>query len=217
MDTHQLYFGSRLKFILTNVQRTCRAWHELIRVSPQIQQALFLKPVYYQLKDRRQPKKNPVLADTIIQYLADQCPGIEINKISRQFDPWPPAKLAAYRREEANWRKMFSQQPPGSWEGDFADYTPASYRWRSRFYGSWLDGKHYNNGEDECACGCVGGCGCQEHFEALRASFCPTRTDNILVRMGDIERALVICSGLKPLVSRSSFFFLKSIPLLTCR
>lgn len=85
-----------LKFILTNVQRTCRAWHELIRVSPQIQQALFLKPVYYQLKDGRQPKKNPVLADTIIQHLADQYPGVEISKISRQFDPWPPAKLAAY-------------------------------------------------------------------------------------------------------------------------
>lgn len=98
---------------LLTAQSTCKTWTTLITTSPRIQQALFFIPSSHPEKEL-----NPLLVHSFPSLFPSPSPREENYVQDARFtftslDMFgSPAKMKAYMRAEASWRRMLVQQPP---------------------------------------------------------------------------------------------------------
>lgn len=117
-----------MRTLLISAQRVCRHWHTLIRTSPLLQQALYLRaaaaaaaadPTPTTTETATPSTKNPLLAELFPPWfhtgeeytMMDETtiPNLAIGK-----------RTSAFYRNDASWRRMQVRQPPvtllGEWK-----------------------------------------------------------------------------------------------------
>lgn len=121
-----------IKTLVTSGQRVCSLWHQLITTSPSLQEHLFLRPASKPVPEAI----NPLLAAKFPHWFPHKT-----GESGDPFTPFQPESLeaydlaredanAAYKYEQASWRRMLPRQPP-IWiftrctfrHGRFGNYT----------------------------------------------------------------------------------------------
>ncbi|KAE8154177.1 hypothetical protein BDV25DRAFT_136103 [Aspergillus avenaceus] len=101
---------------LLTSQRVCGLWRGLIKKSPHIQKALFLKPISEKAKKAQGGEQitNPLLSEIVWPEFFCRSLNMRYRPAheSHHFPKIDPAREKAFLRPEASWRKMLLHQPP---------------------------------------------------------------------------------------------------------
>ncbi|RYP62030.1 hypothetical protein DL771_009900 [Monosporascus sp. 5C6A] len=106
-----------IRTVISSAQLVNRQWHDLITKSPAIQQAIFFKPI--EAADGA-PLRNALLTELFPPFFGDSNKRRSVIDAFKELAMAREERLAAFKREDASWRRMLVQQPPvrelGKWE-----------------------------------------------------------------------------------------------------